>query len=82
MRNCVVCDSSCDTERKEEEEREKKKKMNKYSYRRSMGTTEVSGCAYPSIVVGGITVVAGAMAGAGAGKTGGPGGGRPPPAGL
>lgn len=37
---------------------------------------------YPSIVVGGITVAAGAMAGAGAGKTGGPGGGRPPPAGL
>lgn len=27
-------------------------------------------------------MVAGAMAGAGAGKTGGPGGGRPPPAGL
>lgn len=44
------------------------------------GSDEVS--AYPSIVVGGITVVAGAMAGAGAGKTGGPGGGRPPPAGL
>lgn len=38
--------------------------------------------AAPSIVVGGITVVAGAMAGAGAGKTGGPGGGRPPPAGC
>lgn len=38
--------------------------------------------AYPRIVVGGITVVAGAIAGAGAGKTGGPGGGRPPPTGL
>jgi len=37
---------------------------------------------YPSIVLGGITVVAGAIAGAGAGKTGGPGGGRPPPTGL
>jgi len=34
------------------------------------------------MVLGGITVVAGAIAGAGAGKTGGPGGGRPPPTGL
>lgn len=41
-----------------------------------------SGGTYPSIVVGGITVVAGAIAGAGAGKTGGPGGGRPAPTGL
>lgn len=38
--------------------------------------------AAPSIVLGGITVVAGAIAGAGAGKTGGPGGGRPPPTGC
>lgn len=38
---------------------------------------------YPSIVLGGITVVAGVIVGAaGAGKTGGPGGGRPPPTGL
>lgn len=57
--------------------REEKMKADKYSVggRKSGGT-------YPSIVVGGITVVAGAIAGAGAGKTGGPGGGRPPPTGL
>lgn len=37
---------------------------------------------YPRIVVGGITVEVGVIAGAGAGNTGGPGGGRPPPTGL